>query len=141
MKKLIGILLLLVFSSFPSLSSAATTVGPDNSLCWDVPNTKTDGSPLDDLAGYKVYFGAVSNTYTGSIDVNLRPITTVPPQVCIQIKSFKDIGSLPNGPLFVSVIAYNTTKKESAFSNEITFVFSSTFTAFSPSSPKNFLQK
>ena len=38
-------------------------------LKWDVPQTKTDGTALNDIAGYRVYFGTASGMYTGCVDV------------------------------------------------------------------------
>ncbi len=40
----------------------------DTTLTWNPPTENEDGSALDDLAGYIVYYGISSNTYTQSID-------------------------------------------------------------------------
>ncbi|MGQ9591585.1 MAG: choice-of-anchor D domain-containing protein [Planctomycetota bacterium] len=38
-------------------------------LAWDPPTTNEDGSPLDDLAGFKLYYGTASYTYSIVLDV------------------------------------------------------------------------
>ena len=40
-------------------------------MAWDTPTTNTDGSPLTDLGGYKLYYGAASGIYDHSIDVHI----------------------------------------------------------------------
>jgi hypothetical protein len=37
------------------------------SLKWEVPPSKVDGSPLDDLAGYRILFGRSSDNLDGSV--------------------------------------------------------------------------
>src|SRR4030067_1427045 len=39
-------------------------------LTWDAPTTNTDGSPLTDLAGYKIYYGDSSGQYSSTVPVN-----------------------------------------------------------------------
>ncbi|MBI5507290.1 MAG: fibronectin type III domain-containing protein [Deltaproteobacteria bacterium] len=73
-------------------------------LKWDPPTTNTDGTPCTDLAGYKLYFGDQSRTYTTTIDVGNRTTFT--------------IFDLPAGVHFFAVTAYNTAGAESDFSNE-----------------------
>src|SRR4030042_1896878 len=41
----------------------------DFTLSWDAPTTNADGTPLTDLAGYKVYYGTASGTYGTPINV------------------------------------------------------------------------
>jgi hypothetical protein len=38
-------------------------------LAWQAPTTNEDGSPLSDLAGYLVYYGTQSGTYSSTLDV------------------------------------------------------------------------
>ena len=38
-------------------------------LQWEAPSTNDDGTPLTDLAGYKIYYGTASGNYTQTIDV------------------------------------------------------------------------
>jgi fibronectin type 3 domain-containing protein len=46
-------------------------------LAWDEPTTNEDGTPLTDLAGYNVYYGTSSNTYTHIEDAGTATIYNV----------------------------------------------------------------
>ncbi len=46
------------------------------SLSWAAPTTRTDGSPLTNLAGYKIYYGRMSGVYDYQIDINNPGILT-----------------------------------------------------------------
>jgi hypothetical protein len=74
-------------------------------LAWDAPTTNTDGSPLTDLAGYKIYYGTSSGNYTTIIDVG--NVTTY------------FINNLVLGTYYFTVTTYNTSGVESAYANEI----------------------
>ena len=75
-------------------------------LSWDAPTTNADGTPLTDLAGYKVYYGTASHTYSQNIDVN--NVTTY------------TVNNLTDGTTyFFTVTAYDTGSNESAYSNEV----------------------
>lgn len=39
-------------------------------LTWEAPLTNEDGSPLNDLAGYRIYYGSRSGSYGASVAVN-----------------------------------------------------------------------
>ena len=74
-------------------------------LTWDAPTTNTDGTPITDLAGYKVHYGTSSGNYSQNIDVG--NITTYP------------VDSLTDGLIYYFVVtAYNVSGNESGFSNE-----------------------
>ena len=93
-----------------SLSAFSITVDAvalgSATLSWDAPTTNTDGSPLTDLAGYRVRWGNASGSYTGSTTVMNAGITTYV------------VDNLPNGTWFFVVTAINSADVESAFSNE-----------------------
>ena len=75
------------------------------SLAWNAPTLNVDGSPLTDLAGYKILWGPSSGNYTGgSIDIGLT-------------SSF-DTQALPAGYYCFVVVAYNNKLIESTYSNE-----------------------
>jgi len=76
-----------------------------NTLLWDAPTKNIDGTPLEDLAGYKVYFGTESKKYTASYDV--KNVTTY------------NIDNLPDGQYYFVVTAYDTSGNESRYSKEI----------------------
>lgn len=84
----------------PELSSAA-----ELQVNWGSPETNADGSPLSDLAGYKLYYGTKTRRYTKSIDVgNVRSYTVL------------DLAAGTN--YFFAVTAYDTSGNESEFSDE-----------------------
>jgi hypothetical protein len=75
-------------------------------LAWNAPTTNSDGTPLTDLAGYKLYYGLVSGTYIHTIDVGNRTTYTV--------------SSLESGrTYYFAVTAYDTFGNESDFSAEV----------------------
>ncbi len=93
----------LLFILLPVAASAQAV-----SLAWD-PNTETD------LAGYKVYYGTASHSYTTVIDVH--NVTTY------------SVTGLGAGTWYFAVTAYNTTGAESTFSNEVSTTITSPATS------------
>lgn len=57
------------------------------SLSWIAPTENTDGTPLTDLAGYKIYYGPASGQYDNEQDLNSPGLTsfalTVP---CLELE-------------------------------------------------------
>src|ERR1700690_2896019 len=75
-------------------------------LDWDAPTTNTDGTPLTDLAGYKIYYGPTPGNYTTALDVG-------------NVRTFA-VNNLTEGlTYYFSVAAYNSARVESSFSNEV----------------------
>jgi hypothetical protein len=73
-------------------------------LSWDAPTTNSDGSPLSDLAGYKLYYGNSSGSYTNSVDVgNIAGAS---------------VSSLASGSWCFAITAYDTSGNESNYSGE-----------------------
>ena len=68
-------------------------------LAWD-PNTEPD------VAGYKIYYGTSSKSYTGSVDVG-------------NVTSCTLTGLKKGETLFIAVTAYNTSWSESSYSSEV----------------------
>ena len=76
-------------------------------LSWVAPSINEDGTPLTDLAGYKIYYGTASGNYTNNVDAG--NVTTYA------------FTNLTDGKTFYFVAtAYNAAKSESKYSNEIT---------------------
>jgi hypothetical protein len=77
-------------------------------ISWTPPTTNADGTPLTDLAGYKVYCGTSSRKYdrkknTGNVvKYDLKPWLT-------------------DGYWYCAVTAYDTSGNESVYSNEVNF--------------------
>ncbi len=76
----------------------------DVTLTWEPPTTNADGTPLNDLAGYRVYFGPGSGNYIYKNDVGNVTLCT--------------IGGLTQGTWCFAVTAYDTSGNESDYSNE-----------------------
>jgi hypothetical protein len=76
------------------------------SLSWRAPTTNTDGSPLSDLAGFRVYYGSGSRSYSQILSVPSPSVTSVL------------VESLPAGTWYFAVKAYTTSGVESDYSAE-----------------------
>ena len=75
------------------------------SATWTAPTTNTDGSPLTDLAGYRVYLGLRPATYTTVTDVGLTTQAI--------------LGDLQGATTYyLAATAYDTSGNESRFSPE-----------------------
>ncbi len=87
-------------------SSTGTAPAADKSitLSWGEPTTNSDGSPLNDLVGYKIYYGDSSSNYTQTIDVGNYTSAV--------------ISSLSSGTWCFATTAYDTSGNESDYSNE-----------------------
>ena len=76
-------------------------------LTWDAPTKNLDGTDLKDLAGYKVYYGTSSGSYTTPIEVG-KDVTTYA------------VKTLSAGTTYYfTVTAYNEIGNESDYSNEV----------------------
>lgn len=76
-------------------------------LSWESPTTNADGTPLKDLAGYKLYFGMTSGQYKDVVDIQDPNITE------------HTIENLAKGTYYFAVTAIDTNGNESEFSNEV----------------------
>lgn len=81
-------------------------------LSWERPVTNEDGSALNDLAGYRVYFRTeTSRNYIKVADV-------IGYTRC-------SLSDLPKGErIYFAVTAYDTSGNESSFSNEVSAILS-----------------
>ncbi len=99
------IFLFIVFFSlmifFPKLF-----LGVEVYLFWDPTTTNEDGTPLTDLAGFKIYYGTMSQNYDYSVDVG-----NVLTAKIINLEAGRNY-------CFVAT-AYNSQNLESRFSNEV----------------------
>jgi hypothetical protein len=93
-----------------SLPTFAISVagGSTNSatLSWNAPSQNTDGTPLIDLAGYKVYWGTSSGKYGNSRRIDNAGVTTYV------------VDGLGTGTYYFVVTALSRSGEESRFSNE-----------------------
>lgn len=75
------------------------------SLSWTAPATNSDGTPLNDLTGYRIYYGTSSGQYSNSVDVGTFTSSV--------------ISGLTVGETYYFVVtAYDTAGNESGYSNE-----------------------
>lgn len=74
-------------------------------LSWEPPTTNVDGSPVTDLAGYRIYYGLSSRNYSWVIDVG-------------NVTTYK-IENLSPNTYYFTVTAYDTSGNESDYSNEV----------------------
>lgn len=78
------------------------------SLAWDAPVSTTDGTPIATLAGYRLYYGTTSQTYSHSVTVGLEPTAT--------------LSNLQEGvTYYFAVVARTEAGAESVFSEELTW--------------------
>jgi hypothetical protein len=89
-------------------------------LSWYPPATYVSGTALTNLAGYKVYYGTVSSTYTQVMNVGLTSNPAAPAYTLTALAA----GSI----YFFAVTAYDSSGNESAFSNEVSKSFMSNVT-------------
>ncbi|MEP6940809.1 MAG: hypothetical protein ABI846_13675 [Rudaea sp.] len=75
-------------------------------VAWVAPTIKADGTPLDDLAGFRILVGTSSGTYTSSVTVADPTATTFP------------LVDLPPANYYVVVVAYDAANNESLPSAE-----------------------
>ena len=110
-------LLLLCLLSFFVFSIVSLYYGSEvyagqATLSWVAPSTNEDGTPLTDLAGYKIYYGTASGSYTQNVDAG--NVTTY------------TFNSLNDGQTYYFVAtAYNLARFESSYSNEISKIIPS----------------
>jgi len=102
---------------------------------WTAPTTNIDGSPLKDLAFYRVYYGASTTPCPGSFFEVEAPTPSPPPN---QTVAFRLTG-LSSGALYhVSVTAVNASGEESACSTPLGAAGARIEIAVSPTGTVNF---
>ena len=87
-----------------SIQVVATATG-SATLSWNPPTQNTDGSPLTNLAGYKIYWGTSAGSYPNSVTVSNPGIATYV------------VDQLTPAQWYFVVTAISTSGSESAYSN------------------------
>jgi hypothetical protein len=77
-------------------------------LAWQPPTTNTNGTPITDLAGYKIHYGTASGNYTQVVSVDNGGLSRYV------------VENLPKGTYYFALSAYNSQGVESALSGEVT---------------------
>ena len=99
-----------VSAQLPAFSITVTpTANGSATLSWTPPTENTDGSPLTDLAGYKVYWGSSSGNYTNSATIDNEGVTT-----------YVVTDLLEGTTYYFTTTAFNELGVESSYSNEAT---------------------
>src|SRR6266511_1811094 len=97
------------------LLAAVLLVGPAESgvldASWTAPTTNTDGSPLTDLASYRIYYGAVNPTCPGPSFFEVASPTPSPP--ADQTLTFRLTGLFTGLLYYAAVTAVDTLGNES----------------------------
>ncbi len=73
-------------------------------LSWKAPTTNTDGTPLTNLAGYKVHYGTASGIYTATVVIGNTTNYSF---------------ALPAGTYYFALSAYDTLGLESGLSHDL----------------------
>ena len=93
--------------SLPAFSvSVGSSATGSASLSWTPPTTRTDGSPLNNLAGFRIYYGTSSGVYTETISLNSAGLTSYL------------VEGLSGGTWFFTMTSFDTDGIESNFSPE-----------------------
>ncbi len=92
-------------SGTDNLTVTASTTTGSAIVSLSAPTRNADGTPLTDLAGYRVYYGTSSGNYSKMIDIgNVLTYT---------------INNLVSGTYYFAVTAYDSQNLESSYSNEV----------------------
>lgn len=87
----------------PPTSGASSSV----TFSWVPPTENSNGSPLTNLAGYKIHYGTASQDYTHVVALNNPSLNRYV------------LDSLPSGTYYFAITAYNSAGVESNLSGEI----------------------
>ena len=74
---------------------------------WQAPTENSNGTPITNLAGYKIHYGTASQQYTQVAEVSNPSLSRYV------------IDSLPSGTYYFAITAYNSQGIESALSGEV----------------------
>lgn len=105
--KIVVIIYGMIILSLVTCNGGGGTGSGSHTLAWDAPTQYTDGSPLS-VAGYKLYYGTASRSYSKSLDVG-------------NVTSYSI--SLPSGSYYAAVTAYDSNGFESDYSNEVSMSY------------------
>jgi len=95
-------------ASLPSFSITVNAISLGSAtLSWEAPTTNEDGSPLTDLAGYRIYWGQSPGSYSNDVIVMNPGLTTYGVDNLTRTTTY-----------YFAVKARNSNDVESTFSNE-----------------------
>jgi hypothetical protein len=94
-------------ASTPASTSPPPPTSGNATLSWQAPTTDTNGAPLTDLAGYRIYYGTSATDLSDTIQ-----LTSVGLQTYV-------IQNLASGTWYFAIKAVASTGVESAFSDVV----------------------
>src|SRR4029077_15605693 len=94
-------------STTPATGLGLPTGNGTATLSWEAPTTNTDGAPLTDLAGYRIYYGTDANNLTASVQLR---------SVGLQTYVIDELGA---GTWYFAVKAYTSGGAESPLSQVV----------------------
>jgi Fibronectin type III domain len=94
-------------SSGTSSGSSSGSGNASATLSWEAPTTNTNGSPLTNLAGYRIYYGTSATDLSQNVQLN---------GVGVQTYVFDNLQA---GTWYFAVMAVTSAGVESALSNRV----------------------
>jgi Putative Ig domain len=94
-------------SGFSIVVRSSATSSGSATLSWNAPTRNADGSPLTNLAGFRVYYGTTAGSYTRSVQLPSPTMTGVV------------IEDLAAARWYFAVKSYNSSGVESTFSSSV----------------------
>jgi len=93
----------------PATPPTSTPASSSNvTFGWQAPTENSNGTPITNLAGYKIHYGTASQQYTQVVEVSNPSLSRYV------------MDSLPSGTYYFAITAYNAQGIESALSGEVT---------------------
>ena len=91
-------------------TGAVTAQAAQAGLSWNAPSTNSNGTPITDLAGYKLYVGNASRSYQQKLDMG-------------KITNYSVANLTDGSTYYFAVTAYNSAGVESPYSTEVSKAF------------------
>jgi hypothetical protein len=92
----------------PTTPPTSTPASSSNvTFGWQAPTENSNGTPITNLAGYKIHYGTASQQYTQVAEVSNPSLSRYV------------MDSLPSGTYYFAITAYNSQGIESALSGEV----------------------
>jgi hypothetical protein len=115
---IVWLLFLVMLSGCGGGGKSSGNIPPANAavLVWVAPETNVDGTPLTDLAGYKIYYGRSAGSYTDTVTIPVESASCVESENTTQCSY--TVGGLGSGIYYFVVTAYDLSGDESVYSNE-----------------------
>jgi hypothetical protein len=89
----------------PAAAGTASNTSGAATLSWEAPTSNTNGSPLTDLAGYRIYYGSAPGELTQTIQISSIGLQTYV------------IDGLEPGKWYFAIVAVAKNGVESSLSN------------------------